>query len=279
MLVAALGFSIFFLLEKIPGGWSTAQQYISGARFLEFRASRRSRASWAWITNVLHVGIHDLGCGHRQHLRDDGHARHRSGYRAADAHREEPQRERLGDDPLGLGRSAGGLRLHPRRHPARSVLSSIDPIRRSLPKDRGPRSVPVLHPARNARGHARTGDRRHPGHRDGFAEHGAECARHQLLARLRAAAARAPGSGDEWQRVRVLRQSTVFFAVLIIIVGVGTAVLHGAQSERRESSRWCSASLDSPSARCSGFSSWRFSRAPRQRFRQRDRRCSAGMLR
>lgn len=52
VLVLALGFSIIFLLAKIPGGWATAQQYISEPRFFDF-AKPPEPGFWPWIKNVL----------------------------------------------------------------------------------------------------------------------------------------------------------------------------------------------------------------------------------
>lgn len=52
VLVAALGFSIFFLLNKIPGGWSTATQHFQEPLFWNF-AKPVDPGAWAWIKNVL----------------------------------------------------------------------------------------------------------------------------------------------------------------------------------------------------------------------------------
>ena len=52
VLVAALGFSIFFLLNKIPGGWSTATQHFQEPLFWNF-AKPADPGAWAWIKNVL----------------------------------------------------------------------------------------------------------------------------------------------------------------------------------------------------------------------------------
>ncbi len=52
VLIAALGFSIFFLLSKIPGGWSTASTYLHEPLFWNF-AKPEDPGAWAWIHNVL----------------------------------------------------------------------------------------------------------------------------------------------------------------------------------------------------------------------------------
>jgi len=52
VLVAALGFSVFFLLSKIPGGWSTATQHFHEPLFWNF-AKPADPGAWAWIKNVL----------------------------------------------------------------------------------------------------------------------------------------------------------------------------------------------------------------------------------
>lgn len=52
VLFAALGFSIFFLLAKIPGGWSTAAQHFQEPLFWNF-AKPADPGVWAWIKNVL----------------------------------------------------------------------------------------------------------------------------------------------------------------------------------------------------------------------------------
>lgn len=53
VLVAALGFSIFFLLTKIPGGWSTAAQHIQEPYFWNFAKPATEPGVWAWVKNVL----------------------------------------------------------------------------------------------------------------------------------------------------------------------------------------------------------------------------------
>ncbi len=53
VLVAALGFSIFFLLTKIPGGWSTAAEHIQEPYFWNFAKPATDPGAWAWIKNVL----------------------------------------------------------------------------------------------------------------------------------------------------------------------------------------------------------------------------------
>jgi solute:Na+ symporter, SSS family len=52
VLVVALVFSIVFLLGKIPGGWAVAQQYISDPPFFDF-ARPPEPGFWPWIKNVL----------------------------------------------------------------------------------------------------------------------------------------------------------------------------------------------------------------------------------
>lgn len=53
VLVAALGFSIFFLLGAIPGGWSTATQHFQEPLFWNFAKPATDPGAWAWIKNVL----------------------------------------------------------------------------------------------------------------------------------------------------------------------------------------------------------------------------------
>lgn len=52
VLVAALGFSIFFLLGRIPGGWGTAAQHFQEPLFWNF-AKPAEAGAWPWIRNVL----------------------------------------------------------------------------------------------------------------------------------------------------------------------------------------------------------------------------------
>jgi len=52
VLIAALGFSVFFLLAKIPGGWGTAAQHFQEPLFWNF-AKPDEPGGWAWIKNVL----------------------------------------------------------------------------------------------------------------------------------------------------------------------------------------------------------------------------------
>jgi SSS family transporter len=53
VLVAALGFSIFFLLGAIPGGWSTATQHFQEPLFWNFAKPATEPGAWAWVKNVL----------------------------------------------------------------------------------------------------------------------------------------------------------------------------------------------------------------------------------
>lgn len=52
VLVCALGFSIWFLLTSIPGGWSTATESMKEPLFWNF-AKPAEPGGWAWIKNVL----------------------------------------------------------------------------------------------------------------------------------------------------------------------------------------------------------------------------------
>lgn len=52
VLVAALGFTIPYLLMKIPGGWSTVADVIKSPVFFDF-AKPESPGAWAWIKNVF----------------------------------------------------------------------------------------------------------------------------------------------------------------------------------------------------------------------------------
>jgi solute:Na+ symporter, SSS family len=52
VLVAALGFSIWFLLTRLPEGWTTATQAMKEPLFWNF-AKPAEPGAWAWIRNVL----------------------------------------------------------------------------------------------------------------------------------------------------------------------------------------------------------------------------------
>jgi len=52
VLIAALGFSVIFLLLKIPGGWETASAHIAQPAFWDF-ARTPEPGAWAWLKNVL----------------------------------------------------------------------------------------------------------------------------------------------------------------------------------------------------------------------------------
>jgi SSS family transporter len=53
VLVAALGFSIVFLLMKIPGGWATATAHMQEPLFWNFAKPAVDPGAWAWVKNVL----------------------------------------------------------------------------------------------------------------------------------------------------------------------------------------------------------------------------------
>jgi len=52
VLVCALGFSIWFLLSSIPGGWSTAVGHMKEPLFWNF-AKPADPGAWAWLKNIL----------------------------------------------------------------------------------------------------------------------------------------------------------------------------------------------------------------------------------
>jgi len=53
VLIAALGFSIWWLLGSIPGGWTTATQQMKEPLFWNFAKPAADPGAWAWIKNVL----------------------------------------------------------------------------------------------------------------------------------------------------------------------------------------------------------------------------------
>ncbi len=53
VLVAALGFSVFFLLGKLPNGWATATEHMKEPYFWNFAKPAADPGAWAWIKNVL----------------------------------------------------------------------------------------------------------------------------------------------------------------------------------------------------------------------------------
>lgn len=53
VLVASLGFTIPFLLSKIPGGWGAVTDVIKSPVFFDFAKPADDPGAWAWIKNVL----------------------------------------------------------------------------------------------------------------------------------------------------------------------------------------------------------------------------------
>jgi SSS family solute:Na+ symporter len=53
VLVASLGFTIPFLLSKIPGGWGAVTEVIKSPVFFDFAKPADDPGVWAWIKNVL----------------------------------------------------------------------------------------------------------------------------------------------------------------------------------------------------------------------------------
>jgi solute:Na+ symporter, SSS family len=53
VLVAALGFSIWFLLTRLPGGWETATAQMKEPYFWDVAKPAADPGAWAWIKNVL----------------------------------------------------------------------------------------------------------------------------------------------------------------------------------------------------------------------------------
>jgi len=53
VLVASLGFTIPYLLMKIPGGWAAVSDVIKEPVFFDFAKPAESPGAWAWVKNVL----------------------------------------------------------------------------------------------------------------------------------------------------------------------------------------------------------------------------------
>ena len=53
VLVASLGFSIWYLLGKLPNGWESAAAQIKSPAFFDFAKPATEPGAWAWLKNVL----------------------------------------------------------------------------------------------------------------------------------------------------------------------------------------------------------------------------------
>lgn len=53
VLVAALGFTIWFLLGQIPGGWDTAMKQVKEPAFFNFAKPAEDPGFWPWLRNIL----------------------------------------------------------------------------------------------------------------------------------------------------------------------------------------------------------------------------------
>ena len=226
VLVAALGFSIFFLLSKIPGGWGTAQGYFSeGNLFLDF-AKPPEPGFWPWIKNVLTsdytiwaavigstfvtMATHGIDQDTVQRMLTAKN-RHESA-RATIV-------SGLVDLPVVSAFILVGILLYAyyQIHPDPTLPHSEKGV---IAREVFPHFILNVMP---------------PGMRGLVTAGILATAMGSLSTALNALATsfardfalpHLEKSGilvDEWQRVRVLRQSTVFFAALIVIVGVVTA--------------------------------------------------------
>ncbi len=53
VLVAAIGFSIYYLLSRLPGGWETATANMKEPLFFDFAKPAQEQGAWPWLKNVL----------------------------------------------------------------------------------------------------------------------------------------------------------------------------------------------------------------------------------
>jgi SSS family transporter len=226
VLVAALGFSIVFLLMKIPGGWSAATAVMQEPLFWNFAEPASDPGLWAWVKNVLTseytiwaavigstfvtMSTHGIDQDTVQRMltaknrRESAKATILSG---------------LVDLPVVSAFILVGVLLyayyqaHPNPHlPAKDgviIAREVFPyfILHEMPA--GMRGLVTAGILATAMGSLSTA----------LNALATSYARDFALPRLE----RAGYLVDEWQRVRVLRQSTVLFAALIVVVGVGTA--------------------------------------------------------
>lgn len=226
VLVAALGFSIFFLLAKLPNGWQTAQQYIHEPKFWNF-AKPAEPGFWAWFTNVLTseytiwaavigstfvtMSTHGIDQDTVQRMltaknrRESAKATILSG---------------LVDFPIVCSFILVGILLYSYYQVFPEVNLPKDESGKIIGREVFPFFILTVMPA-GMRGLVTAGIM--------------ATAMGSLSTALNALATsysrdfalpRLEKSGilvDEWQRVRVLRQSTILFAALIIVVGVATA--------------------------------------------------------
>jgi SSS family transporter len=225
VLVAALGFSILFLLFKIPGGWSTAQTYIAEPMFFNF-AKPAEAGFGAWIKNVLTsdytiwaaiigstfvtMATHGIDQDTVQRMltaknrRESAKATILSG---------------LVDLPVVSAFILVGVLLYAyyQVHPSADLPSKDGVIigREVFPyfilheMPAGMRGLVTAGILATAMGSLSTA----------LNALATSFSRDFALPRLE----RSGILVDEWQRVRVLRQSTVLFAALIVVVGVATA--------------------------------------------------------
>jgi solute:Na+ symporter, SSS family len=225
VLVAALVFSIVFLLMKIPGGWDTAQAYINEPRFWDF-AKPKEAGFGAWIHNVLTsdytiwaavigstfvtMATHGIDQDTVQRMLT---AKNR--YESAKA----TILSGLVDLPVVSAFILVGILLftyyqiypNPNLPSANGVVvgREVFPffILHEMPA--GMRGLVTAGILATAMGSLSTA----------LNALATSYARDFALPRLE----REGLLVDEWQRVRVLKQSTVLFACLIVVVGVGTA--------------------------------------------------------
>jgi Na+/proline symporter len=225
VLVAALGFSIVFLLVKIPGGWSTAQAYIAEPMFFNF-AKPAEAGFGAWIKNVLTsdytiwaaiigstfvtMATHGIDQDTVQRMLTAKN-RHESAKATI--------LSGLVDLPVVSAFILVGVLLYAyyQMHPNPDLPSKDGVIigREVFPyfilheMPAGMRGLVTAGILATAMGSLSTA----------LNALATSFARDFALPRLE----RSGILVDEWQRVRVLRQSTVLFAALIVVVGVATA--------------------------------------------------------
>jgi SSS family transporter len=226
VLIAALGFSIVFLLMKIPGGWSTAAQHMQEPLFWNFAKPASDPGMWAWVKNVLTseytiwaavigstfvtMATHGIDQDTVQRMltaknrKESAKATILSG---------------LVDLPVVSAFILVGILLHTYYQtfpnpdlPSNNgviVAREVFPyfILHEMPA--GMRGLVTAGILATAMGSLSTA----------LNALATSYARDFALPRLE----RGGYLVDEWQRVRVLRQSTVLFACLIVVVGVGTA--------------------------------------------------------
>ena len=228
VLFGALGFSVWYLLGHIPGGWEGVKTHLTGAQDLtlwQWEGDAPADTAWGKIKSVLETEFTvwaalfgSLFVTLATHGTDQDMVQRMLTAKNKRQSAVATILSGLADIPVTYAVLTIGILL--------SVYYG-HVVQRSDTADGGGQTgqhadLPLFRRRCDARRPARAGGRRRARHHHGFARHGDELAGHQLFAGTSISVG-STHRDDDHARVRIIKLATVGFTLVLIFVGLATA--------------------------------------------------------